>query len=64
MPRIQPNPGLLECLDFASDTLMISHAPFINVDTTKEQAIQLLRAQPVDKINQNKFCFHITNMIM
>lgn len=43
MHRIQFNLSLLECLDFASDTFAVSCTPFINIDTTKEQAIQLLR---------------------
>jgi hypothetical protein len=43
MPRILFNPGLLECPDFTSDTFVISRAPFINANTTEQQAIQLLR---------------------
>ena len=43
MPRIQFDPGLLECPDFASDVYQAARAPFINDATTEEQAIQLLK---------------------
>ena len=43
MPRIQFNPGLLECPDYASATYAASHAPFITPDIMEVQAIQLLR---------------------
>ena len=44
MPRIQIDPGLLECPDFASDIYTAARAPFINETTTEEQAIQFLKA--------------------
>jgi hypothetical protein len=43
MPRIQFDPGLLELPDFASASYAVSRAPFINANTTEEQAIQLLK---------------------
>jgi len=43
MPRIQFDPSLLECPDFASPTFAAAQAPFVNPTTTKEQAIQLLK---------------------
>jgi len=43
MPRIQFDPSLLECPDFASATFTAAWAPFVNPTTTEEQAIQLLR---------------------
>lgn len=43
MARIQFNPGLLDCLDFASLTYEAAHAPLINPNTTQEQAIQFLK---------------------
>ena len=44
MPRIQIDPGLLECPDFSSDIYTAACAPFVNETTTEEQAIQLLKA--------------------
>ena len=41
MPRIQFDPSLLECPDFASPTFAAARAPFVNPTTTEEQAIQL-----------------------
>jgi hypothetical protein len=43
MPRIQSDPGLLECPDFASQTYAAARAPLINPDTTEPQAILFLR---------------------
>ncbi|KAF8810003.1 hypothetical protein BYT27DRAFT_7209632 [Phlegmacium glaucopus] len=43
MPRIQFNPGSLECPDFASPTYAAARAPFINLATTEDQAIQFLK---------------------
>ncbi|KAF8812997.1 hypothetical protein BYT27DRAFT_7251340 [Phlegmacium glaucopus] len=43
MPRIQSDPGLLECPDFASPIYAAAHAPFVNPTTTEAQAIQLLK---------------------
>jgi hypothetical protein len=44
MPRIQFDPSLQECPDFASGTYAAARAPFVNPTTTEEQAIQLLKA--------------------
>jgi hypothetical protein len=43
MARLQFNPNLLECPDFASPTYEAARAPFINENTTEEVAIQLLK---------------------
>ncbi|KAF8802185.1 hypothetical protein BYT27DRAFT_7197265 [Phlegmacium glaucopus] len=43
MPRIQFDPGSLECPDFASPTYAAARAPFINLATTEDQAIQFLK---------------------
>lgn len=43
MPRIQFDPGLLECPDYASPIYAAARAPFINPNTTEEQAIELLK---------------------
>jgi hypothetical protein len=43
MARIQFNPSLLECPDFASPTYAATRAPLINDNTTEEAAIQFLR---------------------
>ena len=43
MPRIQSDPGLLECPDFASEVYAAARAPFVQPPTTEAQAIQLLR---------------------
>ena len=43
MPRIQFDPALLECPDFASPTYAAARAPLVNDNTTEEQAIQRLR---------------------
>lgn len=43
MARIQFNPNLLECPDFASPAYAAARAPFINDNTTEEVAIQLLK---------------------
>ena len=43
MPRIQFDPGLLECPDFSSVTYAAARAPFVNETTTENQAIQLLK---------------------
>ena len=43
MARIQFDPGLLECPDFASPTYVASCGPLINENANEEQAIQLLR---------------------
>src|SRR6266478_2425365 len=43
MPRIQLDPGLSECPDFASVIYAAARAPFINPTTTEEQAIQFLK---------------------
>ena len=43
MPRIQFDPSLLECPDFASPTFAVAWVPFVNPTTTEEQAIQLLK---------------------
>ncbi|KAF8797779.1 hypothetical protein BYT27DRAFT_7046836, partial [Phlegmacium glaucopus] len=43
MPRIQADPGLLECPDFASAVYTAARTPFINLTTTEEQAIQFLK---------------------
>ncbi|KDQ50949.1 hypothetical protein JAAARDRAFT_543284 [Jaapia argillacea MUCL 33604] len=42
MPRILSDPSLIECPDYASDDHAAVRAPFINPNTTEEQAIQLL----------------------
>jgi hypothetical protein len=44
MPRIQFDPSLLECPDFASDIYAAARAPFVNPTTTEQEAIQLLKA--------------------
>ncbi|KAF8802838.1 hypothetical protein BYT27DRAFT_7111300 [Phlegmacium glaucopus] len=43
MPRIQSDPNLLECPDFASQVYAAARAPFINLTTTEDQAIQFLK---------------------
>ncbi|KAF8802921.1 hypothetical protein BYT27DRAFT_7260679, partial [Phlegmacium glaucopus] len=43
MPRIQLDPGLLECPDFASAVYAAARAPFINLTTTEDQAVQFLK---------------------
>ena len=43
MPRIQFDPALLECPDFASPTYAAARAPLVNDNTTEQQAIQCLR---------------------
>ncbi|KAF8803228.1 hypothetical protein BYT27DRAFT_7214794 [Phlegmacium glaucopus] len=43
MPRIQFDPSLLECPDFASAVFAAARAPFINLTTTEDQAIQFLK---------------------
>jgi hypothetical protein len=43
MPRIQSDPGLLECPDYTSPTYAIARAHLINPDTTEPQAILFLR---------------------
>ena len=43
MARIQFDPGLLICPDFASPTYAASRLPLVNENTTEEQAIQFLR---------------------
>ena len=43
MPRLQSDPGLLECPDFASPTYAAARAPLINDNTTAEQAIACLK---------------------
>lgn len=43
MARIQFNPNLLECPDFASPTYAATRAPLVNANTTEEAAIQLLK---------------------
>ena len=43
MQRIQLDPGLLECPDYASATYAAARVPFVNPNTTEAQAIQLLR---------------------
>jgi hypothetical protein len=42
MNRIHIDPSLLQCPDYASDTYAPARAPFVNNNTTDEQAIQLL----------------------
>jgi hypothetical protein len=43
MPRIQSNPGSLECPDYASPTYAAARAPLVNLNTTEPQAIQFLK---------------------
>ncbi|KAF8816234.1 hypothetical protein BYT27DRAFT_7208838 [Phlegmacium glaucopus] len=43
MPRIQFDPELSECPNFTSPIYAAAHEPFINPNTTKEQAIQFLK---------------------
>jgi hypothetical protein len=43
MARLQFNPNLLECPDFASPVYTAARAPFINGDVTEEVAIQRLK---------------------
>jgi hypothetical protein len=43
MPRLQSDPALLECPDFASPTYKATWALFVNGDVTEEQAIVFLR---------------------
>jgi hypothetical protein len=43
MPRLQSDPALLECPDFASPTYEAARAPLVNADVTEEQAIIFLR---------------------
>ncbi|KAF8812093.1 hypothetical protein BYT27DRAFT_7088019 [Phlegmacium glaucopus] len=43
MPRIQSDPNLFKCPDFASHVYAAARAPFINLTTTEDQAIQFLR---------------------
>ncbi|KDQ55553.1 hypothetical protein JAAARDRAFT_195407 [Jaapia argillacea MUCL 33604] len=44
MPRLQVNPNLIECPDFASDIFAPSRAAFVNEHVTEEQAVLLLQA--------------------
>ncbi|KDQ61889.1 hypothetical protein JAAARDRAFT_90318, partial [Jaapia argillacea MUCL 33604] len=44
MPRLQVNPNLIECPDFASDIFAPSRATFVNEHVTEEQAVLLLQA--------------------
>ncbi|KAF8800745.1 hypothetical protein BYT27DRAFT_7045448, partial [Phlegmacium glaucopus] len=43
MPRIQYDPALSECPDFASPVYAAARNPFINPNTNEEQAIQFLK---------------------
>jgi hypothetical protein len=43
MARIQFDPNLLECPDFASLTYAATRVPLVNDNTTEQQAIQFLR---------------------
>ena len=43
MPRLQSDPALLECPDFASPTYAAARMPLVNDNTTEEQAILYLR---------------------
>ncbi|KAF8810604.1 hypothetical protein BYT27DRAFT_7044988, partial [Phlegmacium glaucopus] len=43
MSRIQSDPSLLECPEFASPVYTAARNPFINPNTTEEQAIQFLK---------------------
>ncbi|KDQ62029.1 hypothetical protein JAAARDRAFT_54071 [Jaapia argillacea MUCL 33604] len=44
MPRLQFNPNLIECPNFASDIYTASRARFVNDNTTEEEAIGHLQA--------------------
>ena len=44
MPRIQFDPALLECPDFASPIYQAVRAPLVNPEVTEAQAIEFLRA--------------------
>ena len=43
MPRLESDPGLLECPDFASPTYAAARIPFINPNVNEAQAIQFLK---------------------
>jgi hypothetical protein len=43
MARVLSDPGLLECPDFASPTYAAARVPFVNLNVTEEQAVQLLK---------------------
>ncbi|KAF8816750.1 hypothetical protein BYT27DRAFT_7206921 [Phlegmacium glaucopus] len=43
MPRLQFDPALSECPDFASPVYAAARAPFVNPNTTEDQAIQFLK---------------------
>ncbi|KAF8801475.1 hypothetical protein BYT27DRAFT_7036627, partial [Phlegmacium glaucopus] len=43
MPRLQFDPELSECPDFASPIYAAARDPFVNLNTTEEQAVQFLK---------------------
>jgi hypothetical protein len=61
MPRIQIDPGFLDCPDYASAVYAAARIPFINQDTTEEQAIQLLKDIWTAGNNADKAAWQLQN---